>query len=191
MTEMRRKIAELFAYMDSTRASLFTCAQEMNASFASIRPRDGQWSAAENMAHLAKVERNVAEMMSRVISAAREQGIGPDTSEESFINSLDAWRVSEALTKLSAPERIVPEQGTTVGESIASLEASRARLKQLILDNSDIDLSAVKRTHPVLQEIDMFQWALFVAQHEERHRKQMERTIAEVTERAAECAPIV
>jgi hypothetical protein len=143
------------------------------------------------MAHLAKVERNVAEMMSRVISAAREQGIGPDTSEESFINSLDAWRVSEALTKLSAPERIVPEQGTSVGESIASLEASRARLKQLILDNSDIDLSAVKRTHPVLQEIDMFQWALFVAQHEERHRKQMERTIAEVTERAAECAPIV
>ena len=191
MTEMRRKIAELFAYMDSTRVSLFTCAQEMNASFASIRPRDGQWSAAENMAHLAKVERNVAEMMSRVISAAREQGIGPDTSDESFINSLDAWRVSEALTKLSAPERIVPEQGTTVGESIASLEASRARLKQLILDNSDIDLSAVKRTHPVLQEIDMFQWALFVAQHEERHRKQMERTIAEVTERAAECAPIV
>jgi hypothetical protein len=191
MTEMRRKVAELFAYMDSTRASLFTCAQEMNASFASIRPRDGQWSAAENMAHLAKVERNVAEMMSRVISAAREQGIGPDTSEESFINSLDAWRVSEALTKLSAPERIVPEQGTTVGESIASLEASRARLKQLILDNSDIDLSAVKRTHPVLQEIDMFQWALFIAQHEERHRKQMERTIAEVTERAAECAPIV
>ena len=191
MPEMRRKIAELFAYMDSTRASLVTCAREMNASFASIRPRDGQWSAAENMAHLAKVERNVAEMMSRVISAAREQGIGPDTSDESFINSLDAWRVSEALTKLSAPERIVPEQGTTVGESIASLEASRARLKQIILDNSDIDLAAVKRTHPVLQDIDMFQWALFVAQHEERHRKQMERTIAEVTERAAECAPIV
>jgi hypothetical protein len=37
----------------------------------------------------------------------------------------------------------------------------------------------------------MYQWALFVAQHEERHRRQMERTLADVTERAAECAPIV
>ena len=64
-------------------------------------------------------------------------------------------------------------------------------MKQIILDNADIDLSAIKRPHPVLQDIDMYQWALFVPQHEERHRKQMERTIAEVTERAAECAPIV
>ena len=191
MPELRRKIAELFAYMDSTREALFTSAREMNASFASIRPRDGQWSAAENLAHLAMVERNVAEMMSRLTAGAREKGIGPDTSEESFIRSLDKWRVSEPLTKLAAPERIVPDQATTVAESVASLEQSRARLKQIILDNSDIDLAAVKRPHPVLQDIDMYQWALFVAQHEERHRKQMERTIAEVTERAAECAPIV
>ena len=191
MPEMRRKIAELFAYMDSTRAALVTSAREMNAAFASIRPRDGQWSAAENMAHLAIVERNIAEMMSRLISAAREQGLGPDRSEESFLSSLDKWRISEPLTKLAAPERILPDQSTTVSESLASLDQSRTRLKQIILDNSDIDLTQVKRAHPVLQDIDMYQWALFVAQHEERHRKQMERTIAEVTERAAQCAPIV
>ena len=191
MPEPRRKIAELFEYMDSTRASLIACAREMNDSFASIRPRDGQWSAAENLAHLAIVERNVAEMMSRLITAARQEGIGPDTSEESFITSLDNWRVPEPLTKLTAPDRIVPDQATTVRESISSLEQSRARMKQIIIDNADIDLARVKRPHPVLQDIDMYQWALFVAQHEERHRKQMERTITEVTERAAECAPIV
>lgn len=188
---MRQKVAELFAYMDSTRASLISCAREMSESFALIRPREGEWSAAENLAHLALVEANVAEMMARTIAAARETGIGPDASDESFIRSLDKWRISEALTKLTAPPRVTPEAGKQVGQSIASLEQSRSRLKQIILDNADIDLCALKRAHPVLQEIDLYQWALFVAQHEERHKKQMERAIAEVTERAAECAPIV
>jgi hypothetical protein len=191
MTEMRRKIAELFEYMDATRASLLACARDMNQSFAVIRPRAGEWSAAENLAHLALVESNVTRMMEKTIAAAREQGVGPDRSEKSFINSLDKWRVPDAVPKLIAPSRIVPDTAKTVRDSIESLEQTRARLKSIILENSDMDLASIKRPHPVLGEIDMYQWGLFVPQHEERHRKQMERALAEVTERAAECAPIV
>ena len=191
MTEMRRKIAELFEYMDATRASLLSCARDMNQSFAAIRPREGEWSAAENLAHLALVEANVAMLMEKTIAAAREQGIGPDTSDDSFMSSLDKWRVPEPHTKLTAPARIIPETNKEVSESIAALEQSRARLKSIILENADVDLTVIKRPHPVVGELDMYQWGLFVAQHEDRHRKQMERALAEVTERAAECAPIV
>ena len=191
MTEMRRKIAELFEYMDATRESLLACARDMNQSFAMIRPRDGEWSAAENLAHLALVESNVAMLMEKTIGAACEKGIGPDTSEESFMNSIDRWRVHDPITRISAPPRIIPDADKTVAESVASLEQSREKLKKVILENSGLDLRAITRPHPVLGELDMYQWALFVAQHEERHRKQMERALAEVTERAAECAPIV
>jgi hypothetical protein len=191
MTEIRRKIAELFEYLDSTRASLLDCARDMNQSFAVIRPRDGEWSAAENLAHLALVEATVAILMEKTIAAAREQGIGPDTSDQSFMSSLDKWRVAEPRTKLEAPARIVPDPGKAVSESIAALEQSRARLKSIILQNAHLDLASIKRPHPVVGELDMYQWGLFVAQHEERHRKQMERALAAVTERAAECAPIV
>jgi hypothetical protein len=78
-----------------------------------------------------------------------------------------------------------------VEESLTSLAQSRKELRSILIDNCDVDLSAIKRPHPLLRELDMYQWALFVAQHEVRHRRQMERTLAEVTERAAECAPIV
>jgi hypothetical protein len=191
MTELPRKIAELFEYMDSTRASLLDCARDMNQSFAMIRPREGEWSAAENLAHLALVEGTVAILMEKTIGAARAQGIGPDTSDQSFMSSLDKWRVAEPRTKLEAPARILPEPGTGVNASIAALDQTRARLKSIILQNADLDLTSIKRPHPVVGELDMYQWALFVAQHEERHRKQMERALAAVTERAAECAPIV
>ena len=191
MPEMRPKVVELFNYMDATRASLVECARSMSQSFASIRPRSGEWSAAENLSHLALVEFNVVGLMGKMIAAAREQETAPDMSEHSFMNSLDKWRIPEPVTKLTAPDRIAPDAKKTVEESLESLSRTRAQLKTLIADNTDIDLHAVKRAHPAIGEIDMYQWGLFVAQHEERHRKQMERALAEVTERAAECAPIV
>lgn len=185
------KLSELLAYMDSTRAALVACALNMNPSFARIRPRDDVWSAADNLAHLALVEEFVADLMAKSIAKAREEGIGADTSDESFIRSLDRWRVPEPLMKVIAPARITPDNSKSVEDSLQALERSRGRLRSILTENTDVDLSAIKRTHPLLRDLDMYQWALFVAQHEDRHRKQMERALAETTERAAECAPIV
>ena len=191
MSEIKPKLAELIAYMDSTRRDLVEYARTMNGSLAMVRPREDVWSAGENLAHLALVEESVTNLMTRSIAAARTEGIGPDTSHDSFMDSLDRWRVPEPLMKVVAPARITPDATKTVDESLSALEVSRARLKSLLMDNADVDLGSIRRPHPLLKELDMFQWALFVAQHEERHRRQMERALALVTERAAECAPIV
>jgi hypothetical protein len=185
------KLKELFSYMDETRAALVACARNMNPSFARIRPRDDVWSAADNLAHLALVEQFVVEMIGKSIEKARAEGVGPDQSDESFMNSLDRWRVPDPLMKVIAPARITPDNSKSVEESLRSLELSRERLRDVLRENAEIDLGAVKRPHPLLRDLDMYQWALFVAQHEDRHRKQMERALAETTERAAECAPIV
>ena len=191
MSEMRPRVKELFDYMDATRAALFELARAVNPSFAGIRPTSGEWSAAENLSHLALVEQTIVKVVTKAIAEAREAGIGSDPSEDSVIHSLDHFRVQEPLTKLVAPERIRPDASKSLDDSIASLETSRAALKQVIADNSDIALGEIVRPHPALKDLNMYQWALFVAQHEERHRRQMERTLNEVTERAAECAPIV
>ena len=185
------KLKELFSYMDETRAALVACARNMNPSFARIRPRDDVWSAADNLAHLALVEQFVVEMIGKSIEKARAEGVGPDQSDESFMNSLDRWRVPDPLMKVIAPARITPDNSKSVEESLRSLELSRERLRDVLRENAEIDLGAVKRPHPLLRDLDMYQWALFVAQHEDRHRKQMERALAETTERAVECAPIV
>ena len=191
MTELRPKLAELFAYMDSTRAALIATARGMSTSFAEMRPREGAWSPAEVLTHLAIVEQGVAQLANKSIAKARAEGLGPDRSEESFMTSLDKFGVAETREKLSAPNRVHPENPKSIEESLTSLAASRERLKSALVDGSDLDLHSLKVPHPRLGELDVYQWALFVAQHEERHRRQMERTLDEVTELAAECAPIV
>jgi len=37
-----------------------------------------------------------------------------------------------------------------------------------------------KHTHPVLGELDLYQWLIFVGQHEGRHKKQIDRTLKSI-----------
>ena len=191
MPEMKQKLAELLAYMDEKRAELCATAGQINPAFASIRPRSGDWSAAEVVAHLALVEDGIGRLISKSIRKAREEGVGPDVSGDSLMSSLDEYRVIDNEVKLTAPSRITPTDPRPLEESLAALEQSRAKLRDALIAGSDLDLASIRQPHPVLGEINLYQWALFVAQHEERHRRQIERTLNEVTELAAECAPIV
>jgi hypothetical protein len=191
MSELKPKLAELFQYMDDVRAALSATVGDMNCAFVEVKPRDGSWSASEILAHLAIVESRVVKMVTSGIEAARAEGVGPDTSDQRIVGSLDNWRVPDSIEKIKAPATITPERPEPIEKSLASLVESRKALKDLLIANQDMDLHSVKRPHPLLRELDMYQWALFAAEHEERHRKQIERTLEEVTELAAESAPIV
>ena len=191
MSELPRRIAELFEYLDDTRSRLLDTAGAVSPALAGIRPTDGTWSVAEIMAHLAKVEGGIAGMIEKSVAWARANGISSATSDDSILNSLDEHRIADSPNKMEAPDIVVPSPDTPIEESLASLNRSRERLKMALAGSTDLDLTQVKRPHRVVGEVNMYQWALFVGQHEERHRVQIERTIGEVTERCAECAPIV
>ena len=188
MTDTQPRLGELLAYMDETRGHLMETVANINPSFASIRPRDGAWSAAENLAHLAKVEAGVAGLIEKSVAWARANEVGPPQSQSSVFTGFDGVKLPD---KLEAPEMVRPDEDIPIEISVDSLQRSRERIREALLSSSDLDLSSVKRPHRVLGELDMYKWVEFVAQHEERHRKQIDRTMREVTERAAECAPIV
>ena len=191
MTELPRRIAELFEYMDGVRARLFQTAGSITPAMAGIRPTEGAWSVAEILAHLAKVESGVAPMIEKSVAWARSHGVGPVAGDTSVLSSLDQFRIADSPEKRAAPDIVLPAADIPIDESLASLRQSRERLKKALASGADLDLTQVKRPHRVVGDVDMYQWALFVAQHEERHRAQIERTIGDVTERCAECAPIV
>lgn len=188
---MRQRLAELFSYMDSTRDKLVETARAINPAFAGVRPRGDCWSADENLAHLAIVEERVTRLIATSVEWAEANGIGPETSDESIMSSLDQYRVVDAAFKAQAPPAVAPPEGKPIDESLASLAFSRPRLQKALLAGEGLDLCEVKRPHAAMGEINLYQWALFVAQHEERHRRQIEKTMDEVTELAAESAPIV
>jgi uncharacterized damage-inducible protein DinB len=188
---MQQRLAELLSYMDSTRERLLETVRNLNPSFAGVRPRGEEWSAADNLAHLAMVEERIARLVEEGVQWAKDNAVGPEASDESIMSSLDKYSLAEVVEKRKSPASFTPTEEKPVEESVDALLGWRARLKAALVSSQGFDLTNVTKPHPVAGAMSMYQWGLFVAQHEERHRKQIERTMDEVTELCAESAPIV
>ena len=190
MAELNRRLTKLLGLLDTTRAALRETTRDINPALATMRPREDEWSAAEVVEHLAIVEDLISRLIAKGVRQARENG-APPAEDESILSSLDKFRITEVVEKITAPDNITPGKEMPIEQSLAVLEQKRTDLRETLIGSADIDLSGITRLHPRFGEFNMYQWAVFVAQHEERHRRQIEKTLDEVTERAAECAPIV
>ncbi len=188
---MRKRLAEVITAMDESRSALMVTVADAGGAFAAVRPNEEAWSVAEILTHLALVEAGVARLVASSVRWARNNGVAEEVSDESVLATLDQFGVATPTRKLKAPAMVDVGPGANMTEAVGSLTGSRAELRQALIDGDGLDLASVVRPHVRLGEINIYQWALFVAQHEERHRKQIEATLREVTGRAAECAPIV
>lgn len=187
---MQKRLTEVVKYLDVSRDRLLASVTSVHPSFAVIRPRSGAWSVAEILDHLAIVEGIAAKLIARSILWGRENKIGPETSDESLLSSLDRFSIIEATRELAAPERLLPPRDSKLDEALKSLTDSRRALHDALIEGDGMDLSVITRPHPAFGEMNIYQWGIFVGQHEERHTRQIEQTLRELRESAAESAPI-
>lgn len=191
MAEAPKRITQLLSYLDSSRASLVATVRNANPSLCRVRPRDGVWSVAEVLGHLVLVEEGVAALMVKSVNWARSHGIAPATSDDSVMENIERLRLADPAVKMQAPDFVVPREEKSVEESLSALKRSRETMRGALVAGSDLDLTAVTRPHRLFGEINLYQWALFVADHEDRHRKQIEATVVEVAGLAAKSTTTV
>ena len=163
-------LRELVAALADARTTLLGAVETVPAGRRDERPRDGAWSAGEVLDHLAQVEDGSARLFAKRVLRARESGVGREVDASS---SLDAFELTNRARRLEAPEIVRPREGANAAEALAALGRSRAALLAAVADADGLDLGAVKATHGRLGEIDLYQWLLFLAQHERRHAEQI------------------
>ena len=69
-----------------------------------------------------------------------------------------------------------------ISEALDGLESSREALRGAVVSASGLPLGEIKHTHVILGELDLYQWLIFLGQHEGRHKKQIERTLKSIPE---------
>ena len=171
---MHRRISVLVEYVDATRAALLETAATVPADRFAERPEPERWSAAELLEHLARVESGCARVIAKRAAAARESGIPAEHDESSMLGALDGRHVTDRSHKLTAPAIVAPAGGFTRDAALDAIAKSRAEFKRAIADADGLALREVRHPHVVLGEIDLYQWILFVGQHEKRHLPQLE-----------------
>ena len=85
------------------------------------KPAPDRWSVAEVVEHLSMVERRVAALLARQVTAARANGMGPDPDTTSVVSTyVEPHVVVDRTKKISAPALVQP---TGTVDSTAGTEA--------------------------------------------------------------------
>jgi hypothetical protein len=168
-------MAELVTYLARSRESLLASVEGRTDEELARRPESDRWSPLEILEHLSVVERGLAARLASSVEQAR--AFGPDHSTDSVLHSLDAFSLTTATRRFQAPPRLNPRGGLTLVGAVAALRDSRARLLGAVEALDGLAIEGITFAHPALGEFNLYQWILFVGQHEERHTKQIRRAL--------------
>jgi hypothetical protein len=179
---MHARLAETMDYVEEKRKELLQSFAGASSNRLSQRVVKDSWSVAEILDHLRMVESGVARIITKRVGQARETGLGEEKSTASVMPSFDRYSAILEGAVLKSPEVVLPRAEIDFKEALDGLESSREALRAAVGSANGLALGEIKHTHVVLGELDLYQWLIFVGQHEQRHRKQIERTLKSIPE---------
>ena len=179
---MHARLAETMDYVEEKRKELLQSFAGASASRLSRRAAQDSWSVAEILDHLRMVESGVARLITKRVGQAKEAGLGEEKSTASVMPSFDRYSAQLEGAVLKSPEMVLPRVDVDFKEALDGLESSRQALRAAVVSANGLAIGEIKHTHAVLGELDLYQWLIFVGQHEGRHRKQIERTLKSIPE---------
>jgi hypothetical protein len=177
---MHARLAEAMGYVEERRKELLQSFAGVPGDRLCRRAAPEGWSVAEILEHLRMVEAGVARLITKRVGQAREAGLGQETSTESVLPSFDRHSATLESAVLQAPVTVLPRADIDISDAVEGLEGSREALRAAAVSANGLSIGEIKHTHPILGELDLYQWLIFVGQHEGRHRKQIERTLKSI-----------
>ena len=176
---MHSRLAELSEHLATQRRVLLDVASAVPSDSWQTRPGEDRWSVSEIFQHLHQVEKSCAGVVAKRVAEAREAGHPAERESGSVLGTIDHLRVSQLDRKLVAPERVQPAENPDRETAERRLAESRAALLAAMESGDGLALGEIRHTHLRFGELDLYQWCLFVAEHEKRHLTQLREVAAQ------------
>jgi len=169
-------------YVEEKRQELLQSFEGVDGDRLCRRASPDRWSVAEILEHLRMVESGVARLITKRVGQAKEAGLGEEKSTASVLPSFNPYSAMLEKAVMQAPATVQPRANIDISDALEGLGSSREALRAAVVSASGLALGEIKHTHQILGELDLYQWLIFVGQHEGRHRKQIERTLKSIPE---------
>jgi hypothetical protein len=179
---MHARLAEAMDYVEERRKELLESFAGVSGDRLCQRATPEGWSVAEILDHLRMVEAGVARLITKRVAQAREAGLGEERSTAPVLPSFDQHSARLESAVMQSPATVVPRANVDISEAVEGLEGSREALRAAAVSANGLSLGEIKHTHAILGELDLYQWLIFVGQHEGRHKRQIERTLKSIPE---------
>ena len=170
---MHPRLTELLDYLDVTRASVLGAASMVPRERWGVRPAPDRWCVAEICWHLQRVESGVAKLIRKRTTEARAAGHPEEPADSPLLGTLDRFGIVDRRRRIDAPATVTPQAVPSAEDAQRLLEESRAMLRAAVADADGLALGLIMHPHPVVGEINLYEWILFVGLHEQRHLPQI------------------
>lgn len=177
---MHARLAEVMDYVEERRKELLASFAGAHAEKLERHPAPDGWSVAEVIEHLRLVESGVARLVSKRAAQSKAAGAEEEKCSESVMSSFDRHRSALSAGAIEAPATVRPRTDVDMAAALTGLESSRQALREAAASASNVALGEISHPHPILGELDLYQWLIFVGDHEEHHTKQIKRTLQSI-----------
>ncbi|MCC6245583.1 MAG: DinB family protein [Gemmatimonadaceae bacterium] len=177
------RITEVVDTLEHSHGSLVDAILALPADVRDAPAPDGRWSVAEHVEHLAIVEDGTGRLISKLIKGLADAGAteAADASDnETIASSMERYQVWTTNRPIVAPDFVRPRGTVSATDALAQLSTARARVVDAFRRASGLALGSITAPHPVLGPLTVYQWGVFLAQHEQRHLTQIHRLVAEI-----------
>ena len=179
---MHARLAEAMEYVEEKRTELLKSFADVPGDRLCRRATEDTWSVAEILEHLRMVEAGVARLITKRVGQARDAGLGDEKSTATVLPTFAQHKAKLEQGVMVAPATVLPRANIDISEAVEGLESSREALRAAAVSANGLSIGEIKHTHAILGELDLYQWLIFVGEHEARHRKQIERTLKSIPE---------
>ncbi|MBX7219039.1 MAG: DinB family protein [Blastocatellia bacterium] len=170
LTEEERQLA--LDRLNHTKQQFFSLFEPLSATQWAYKADPGQWSAAEIAEHIAISE---VQLSGLLLHKVLQSPPNPDKAAE--IRGKEGFllkAVPDRRMKVQAPDFIRPTGRWIEREPLfAEFGKSRDALIQYI-STTEAPVRGHIHAHPFFEDLDFYQWVLFVSVHNERHFLQFE-----------------
>jgi hypothetical protein len=167
-------IADILAANEHAQSRLMTAVSNLSEAQANFRPDENQWSIAEIVEHVSIVNDGFLRLTHKLLKEAESASRPPRADLNLGHTSLDE-NGNHHPGQFQAPDRVRPQGGVSIEDSLAKMRASLAGFKEIQSRLEAVDLSEQVFPHPALGPINAYQWMVLFGEHQDRHRVQIER----------------
>jgi uncharacterized damage-inducible protein DinB len=172
MTSAEREL--LLKNLAESRERLLLMAKNLSREELHYRPAPGRWTVAECVEHIVTVEKRLLGAIQKTLETA------PDSSKRSAMDGQDEALIAGLVARVirfQAPEPVLPTGRWPDEQLLQEFEAARVQTRDFAaITTADLRRHFFK--HPVIGELDLYQWLLLIAGHCDRHRVQSEEVMA-------------
>lgn len=175
LTDAERK--EAIKYLNETRKNFLAEIKGLSEAQWKFKSAPDRWSVAEVAEHIAVSEET---LMGMVTERIMKSPAAPEKKEAAKgKDELLRKQVTDRSTKVQAPEMLKPASRWATEPDLAkAFNASRDKTINYV-QTSQEDLRSHFGPHPILKDLDAYQWIILITAHSARHTDQIKEVKAD------------